>query len=66
MERRIAAFRRDEEGHWVAELDCGHTRHVRHDPPFVRREWVLDPAERARRVGWRLDCVECEREEGRG
>ena len=25
---------------WVAELECGHTQHVRHDPPWTNRPWV--------------------------
>ena len=39
--RRIRGFHKDEEGYWVAELDCGHTRHMRHDPPWQERTWVL-------------------------
>jgi hypothetical protein len=31
------------EGHWVAELECGHRQHMRHRPPFERREWVTTP-----------------------
>ena len=33
MERQVTGFHQDEEGHWVAELECGHNQHVRHDPP---------------------------------
>ncbi len=65
MERRITGFRPDEEGQWVAELACGHTVHVRHDPPWQVRPWVLKRAERDARVGTLLDCVRCDRE-GRG
>jgi hypothetical protein len=31
--RRIVGFHTDVEGDWVADLECGHTQHVRHDPP---------------------------------
>lgn len=31
--RRIVGFDRDEEGDWVALLECGHRQHVRHRPP---------------------------------
>ena len=41
MPRRIAGFHRDGEGHWVAELECGHSQHVRHDPPWQNRPWVM-------------------------
>lgn len=35
MKRSIAGFHQDEESHWVAELDCGHGQHMRHDPPWT-------------------------------
>ena len=37
MLRPIDGFHQDEEGHWVAELRCGHGQHVRHAPPFWQR-----------------------------
>ena len=57
--RAIVGFRQDDESHWVAELECGHTQHVRHDPPLVERPWVLTAEGRAARVGQRLRCVKC-------
>lgn len=60
--RRIVGFHRDAEGHWVAELECGHTRHVRHDPPWQVRPWVLTPEGRAGFLGTVLGCVKCGRE----
>jgi len=63
VERSIVGFHRDEEGHWVAQLDCGHPQHVRHDPPFTRRPWVESEAGRASRLGALLDCVRCDRRE---
>lgn len=59
--RTIVGFHRDDESHWVAELDCGHDQHVRHDPPMVERPWVLDDASRAARVGATLGCPLCAR-----
>ena len=44
MKRRITGFHEDEEGHWVAELECGHAQHVRHDPPWQSRPWVTTAA----------------------
>ena len=55
----IVGFHQDEEGHWVADLECGHTRHVRHDPPWLERPWVLTEEGRAPMLGTRLPCVEC-------
>lgn len=41
MQRRIIGFHQDEESHWVADLDCGHAQHLRHDPPWTLRPWVV-------------------------
>lgn len=60
MERRIVGFRQDEAGDWVAELDCGHGQHVRHDPPWQLRPWVVEPLGRAEHVGTALDCRICD------
>lgn len=60
MKRRIVGFHQDEEAHWVADLDCGHGRHVRHDPPFIERPWVLAATTREARRGETLDCVRCD------
>lgn len=57
--RPITGFHQDEERHWVAELSCGHQQHVRHDPPLVRRDWVLTEQGRARMLGHQLGCVLC-------
>jgi hypothetical protein len=59
MPRRIVGFHIDEEQHWVADLECGHTQHVRHDPPWQQRPWVITPEGRASRIGETLSCVEC-------
>ncbi len=63
MKRAIVSYHRDDEGHWVAELDCGHGQHVRHVPPFIERPWVESESGRAARVGEHLDCVRCDRRE---
>ncbi|MFL5157535.1 MAG: DUF3565 domain-containing protein, partial [Microvirga sp.] len=41
MKKRIVGFHLDEEQHWVAELECGHNQHVRHNPPWTIRPWVM-------------------------
>ncbi len=60
MDRRIVGFHQDEERHWVAELDCGHDQHVRHDPPWQSRPWVVTPEGRAAALGSVLDCRKCD------
>ncbi len=60
MKRRIVGFHRDDEGDWVAELDCFHGYHVRHDPPLVSRPWVLTAEGRAEKLGAELDCLRCD------
>jgi hypothetical protein len=59
MKQRITGFHRDEEGDWVAELECGHRQHVRHDPPWQERPWVTTEAGRDSRLGVLLECRSC-------
>lgn len=59
----IVGFHTDDEGHWVADLACGHTQHVRHDPPWQVRPWVTTPEGRAEWIGRDLGCVKCARGE---
>jgi hypothetical protein len=60
MERRIAGYHQDEEGDWVAELDCGHFQHVRHNPPWTSRPWVVTPEGRQGMLGTVLKCKKCD------
>jgi hypothetical protein len=60
-ERRIVGFHMDEQSDWVAELSCGHTVHMRHDPPWQNRPWVLDEDSRARMLGATIACILCAR-----
>ncbi|POA32418.1 MULTISPECIES: DUF3565 domain-containing protein [unclassified Pseudomonas] len=55
----IQGFHQDEDGHWVVELSCGHTQHLRHQPPWQSRSWVLDPAKRIEKIGQPFDCGWC-------
>ena len=57
--RQITGYHLDDEGHWVAQLSCGHNQHVRHDPPLVHRPWVLSPNGRDAMLGFELNCVKC-------
>ncbi len=59
MQRRIKGFREDEHGDWVAKLECGHEQHVRHNPPWSSRPWVLTHEGRDAKIGERLECRIC-------
>lgn len=63
MRRTITGFRVDDEGHWVAELDCGHGQHMRDDPPWQNRPWTRTPEGRAGKLGEQVDCLKCDRGE---
>jgi hypothetical protein len=60
MQREIVGFHEDEHGDWIAELACGHQRHVRHQPPFELLPWAVDAEGRRERVGTLLECGLCE------
>ena len=62
MEQKIIGFHQDEVGDWVADLACGHTQHVRHNPPFSNRPWVLSEEGRQRFLGFSLNCKLCQDE----
>jgi Protein of unknown function (DUF3565) len=65
MQRAVVGFEQDEEGHWVALLECGHGQHVGHDPPWTVREWVVTGPGRAARLGTRLECKLCDESQER-
>ena len=60
MDQSIAGYHKDEEDDWVAELQCGHFQHVRHNPPFVKRPWVITESGRASMLGYELNCKKCD------
>nr|HQU71521.1 DUF3565 domain-containing protein [Calditrichia bacterium] len=60
MKRNITGFHRDRLGDWVADLDCGHSRHMRHNPPLANRPWLNSETERIRMLGVELDCQTCD------
>jgi ribose 5-phosphate isomerase B len=62
MQRAITGYRQDADGAWIAELSCGHTQHVRHDPPWQIREWVLAEDSRHEHLGSPLECRLCDRQ----
>lgn len=60
MKQQIIAFHQDTERAWVADLACGHTQHVRHDPPWQTRAWVTTTEGREAFLGAVLECNDCD------
>lgn len=60
MQRAITAYHLDDEQHWVAQLSCGHFQHVRHQPPWINRPWVMTEQGRKEKIGFQLNCLKCE------
>ena len=61
MKRTIIGFHQDEKQDWVAELKCGHQQHVRHNPPWQIREWVVTEVGRNSKLGHFLNCKDCDK-----
>ncbi|MEX0769581.1 MAG: DUF3565 domain-containing protein [Balneolaceae bacterium] len=61
MKQSITGFHQDENGDWVADLKCGHSQHVRHNPHWQLRPWVVTREGRNSRLGNELECKNCER-----
>lgn len=62
MQQAITRFHLDEEKHWVADLTCGHAQHVRHNPPWQNRAWVMTEEGRKEKLGVLLQCKKCDEE----
>lgn len=60
MHTTITGFHQDAQAEWVAQLQCGHTQHMRHRPPWQERAWVQSEAGRARHIGQPIDCPLCD------
>lgn len=63
MKQPITGFHKDELDDWVARLACRHTQHVRHNPPWQLRPWVVSAEGRDAYLGYKLDCKKCDRSE---
>jgi hypothetical protein len=59
----MVGFEQDEHGDWVALLECGHRQHVRHQPPWQERPWVMNAEGREGRIGQPLKCADCAAED---
>src|SRR5260370_29846070 len=51
MKQKIVGFHRDKHADWVADLQCGHTQHEPHRPPWQQRPWVTTSEGRRSRLG---------------
>jgi len=60
---KITGFHKDEYDDWVAELECHHGQHVRHEPPFINRPWVVTSIGRNQKLGESLNCLKCDENE---
>ena len=60
MNQAIIGYHQDSENDWVAELACGHFQHVRHQPPFINRPWVITQTGRDAMLGHELPCKKCD------
>lgn len=61
--KAIMGYHLDDEGHWVAQLECGHNQHVRHQPPWTVRHWVTTAQGRQKMIGHLLFCKKCQSSE---
>jgi hypothetical protein len=57
--RKIVGFHMDENRDWVAELECGHKKHVRNDPPYTDHHWVTTSQGRNDHIGQEFTCSAC-------
>jgi len=60
MKQKVVSFDKDEEGDWFAVLSCGHSRHVRHNPPWFNRPWAENEKGREEFLGSEFNCKKCE------
>ena len=60
MKQSIIGYHIDDENDWVAELACRHFQHVRHNPPFINRPWVISAEGRIDMLGHKLQCKKCD------
>ena len=60
MDTTIVGFHPDETGDWIAELACGHRRHMRHVPPWQQRPWVTTEEGRQGKIGAHIECTLCD------
>lgn len=60
MKRKIIGYHRDGKNDWVADLNCFHGQHVRHELPFFNRSWSETEEGWQSKLGETLDCKLCD------
>lgn len=55
MQQSIVSFHKDDKDHWIAEIECGHFQHMRHNPPIVIFLWVLSEQGRESMLRYKLE-----------
>ena len=60
MQQAIMGFHKDEKGDWVARLACRHQQHMRHNPPWINRPWVITEQGREQALGLLIACKKCD------
>jgi tellurite methyltransferase len=56
--RKMLSFAPDGDA-WVATLDCGHRRHIRHRPPLSSAPWIEHAEGREAHIGQWIECGRC-------
>jgi len=59
FKRRIIDFHQDEFKDWIADLECGHSQHMRHNPPWQNRPWIIKKSSRQQQLGRLINCKVC-------
>jgi hypothetical protein len=62
MTQGIIGDDQDDAQQWVAILACGHRQHLRHQPPWSKRPWVMTAKGRESHLGAMLDCPRCDQD----
>ncbi len=57
--KKIVGFHMDVNRDWVADLECGHQKHVRRDSPYTDHHWVTTAQGRTEHMGQELACSAC-------
>lgn len=63
MQQSIRSFHLDQQQHWYVILACGHRQHVRHNPPWQNRPWVITEQGRTEKLGALLECKKCDEQQ---
>ena len=60
MEKVITGFHLDRFQEWNADLECGHSVEMRHNPPYQECKWIGTSKGRQKHIGATRECVYCD------